>query len=371
MNSECLAPTLSFVIVTWNVRSLVLDCLESLERHVSKECLFEVIVVDNASRDGTVEAIRRRFPDVRVLANPTNRGFGAANNQGIRLARGRYIFLLNPDTVVHAGTVRQLMKVLEEEPEVGVCGPKLVYPDGRVQRSVRSFPTLAAALHRYTVFRWLKIFRQAYRRWRCDGFDYEQPADVDQLMGAAMLFRREVLEQTGGFDERFFMYFEEVDLCYRVKQAGWRLRYVPEAVVTHFAGQSSSQRPAESKADEIKSLIQFLEKHPKLRGRVPGYRWLLRGGVCLHQVAKALSCALNLPLFALVGAWDSVAEQWRKTTSALRVAWLTARDAFHDSSTPPDNSSHCFTSVVDQASSISSFSPLNAETNETQQSEAA
>jgi len=254
---------LSVIIVSWNVRDDLVRCLRSIEEN-HPLAPYEVIVVDNASEDGTVECIRREFPTVTVIENEQNRGFAAANNQGIQKAGGQYILLLNPDTIVHKSSLDTLIGFMENNPDIGACGPKLLNTDGTTQPSVRRFPTFRGALYRHSVFRLTGIFLSQYRKWLMKDFGYDRRADVEQLMGAALMVRRSVIEQVGVLDERFFMYFEEVDLCYRIKQAGWRVVFVPDAEITHLGGQSARQMPARNRLMMLESMFAFFRKH---RGR--------------------------------------------------------------------------------------------------------
>ena len=251
---------LSIIIVSWNVKDDLLRCLSSLEGN-PPSVPFEQIVVDNDSSDGTLDAVEQKYPEVITIANHQNRGFAAANNQGIKASSGQYILLLNPDTIVHPGTLDILVRFLDNNPDVGVCGAKLLYADGSVQASVRRFPSFRAVLYRHTVFRLLRIFRADYRRWSMKDFDYDRQADVDQVMGAAMIIRRSVIDQLGYMDESFFMYYEEVDLCYRIKQAGWRIVFLPDAVITHLSGRSAKQIRLERRLMMLKSMMVFFRKH--------------------------------------------------------------------------------------------------------------
>lgn len=212
----------SFIIVSWNVKNDLYNCLKSIFNN-KLQFPFEVIVVDNASTDGTAPFITANFPEVIFISNNQNRGFAAANNQGIKKAAGDFIFLLNPDTIISSGQTEILVNYLKQHCDIGAVGPLLLNIDGSSQESVRRFPTFRGALYRHTVLRYFRLFKGDYRKWIIKGFDYKKQIDVEQLMGAAILIRREVLEKIGTFDERYFMYYEEVDLCYRIKQAGWRI----------------------------------------------------------------------------------------------------------------------------------------------------
>lgn len=233
---------LSIVIVSYNVRDLLIACLRSIEASLAASPLTaEVIVVDNASTDGSPEAIRLRFPQVRLIENPANRGFATANNFGVRASDGRIIALLNPDTFVPPGSLETLTGYLDEHPDAGVVGPRLAYPDGATQPSRRHFPTLLTGLLESTIVQDYWPDNPAARRYyvtdRPDGITQ----DVDWLVGACLVARRDVFSQAGLLDEAFFMYSEEVEWCYRVRQTGRRIVYLPEATIIHHEGASSRQ----------------------------------------------------------------------------------------------------------------------------------
>ena len=201
----------------------------------------ELLVVDNASRDGTVEMVRAEFPSAHVIANSANLGFTRANNQALAIAQGRYLFLLNPDTELKPGALQTLYDFAEAHPRVGILGPQLFYGDGSRQSSRRRFPTLATAFLESTLLQeWFprnRVLTHYYLRDTRD--DAIQP--VDWINGAAMFVRRDVYDQIGGLDERFFMYSEELDWCYRAKRAGWEIVYLPTAQVIHYEGKASEQ----------------------------------------------------------------------------------------------------------------------------------
>lgn len=251
---------LSVVIVSWNVKENLANCLKSIEENPASEP-FEVIVVDNASSDGTVESVKNNFHQAVVIANDRNLGFAAANNQGIEKSQGEYILLLNPDTIVHSGSLDVLIEFMDKNEDVGICGPQLLNQDGTIQSSVRCFPTFRGALYRHTVIKYLGLFKNEYRKWLMKSFDHKTKMDVDQVMGAALMVRRLIIEDVGAMDEQFFMYYEEVDLCFRTKQAGWRVVFMPEAVITHLGGQSSGQIPMKKQMMAITSLLKFFRKH--------------------------------------------------------------------------------------------------------------
>jgi len=251
---------LSIIIVSWNVEEDVLDCLRSIAENSPSEP-FEVIVVDNASSDGTVAALRRDFPDATVVANTENRGFAGANNQALAMAKGQYLLLLNPDTVVHLRALDLLIRFMDSHQDVGGCGPRLLNSDGTTQLSVRHFPTFRAALYRYSALRYLRLFRGEYRRSLMKEFGHDRQRDVDIVKGAALMLRQSVIDQIGPMDEGFFMYYEEADLCLRIRKAGWRIVFMPEALVTHTGGRSSDQAGIERRIMRLKSLVTFFGKH--------------------------------------------------------------------------------------------------------------
>lgn len=276
---------LSVIIVSWNVREELIGCLRSLRDNRPRD-EYEVIVVDNASTDGTAEAVKRSFPHLRLIANSENRGFATANNQGIKESQGEYVLLLNPDTIVRPKSLNILIKFMDENKDVGVCGPKLLNENGTTQPSTRRFPTFRAALHRHTIFRSIGIFRKQYRRWLMKDFSHDEQTDVDQLMGACLLVRKSVLEEVGVLDEDFFMYYEEVDLCFRIKRAGYRVVFVPEAAIVHLGGRSATQVPVRKRIAAMTSLLKFFKKH---------YGGFSTGlFACLFKPAIALKDIMNI-----------------------------------------------------------------------------
>jgi GT2 family glycosyltransferase len=226
---------LSIVIVSWNVRDLLNLCLRSLGGSS-----LEIIVVDNGSTDGSIDLVRSQFPHVRLIANTENLGFPAANNQGIQVASGRYILLLNPDTEVVRDALSTMVAYCDEHQDVGMVGPQLLNSDRSVQSSRRRFPTLATAFFEST---WLQPYapRRVLERYYVLDQTDEQVQDVDWVYGAAMLARREAIQQVGLMDEGYFMYSEELDWCRRFWEAGWRVVYVPAAQIIHHGGKSSEQ----------------------------------------------------------------------------------------------------------------------------------
>ncbi len=279
---------LTAIVVNWNVRDLLRTCLTSLDLEDS-----EIIVVDNASSDGSVEMLQAEFPEVRVIANPENRGFGAANNQALALASGRYVLFLNPDTEVRPGAIQRLLAFIDQRPQVGCVGPRLLNADGSVQPSRRSFPRLATFLVESTMLqRYLAGLGSVKRFYRQQHSD-DEPQPVDWLVGACLLVRRSVLDEVGGFDERFFMYSEEMDLCYRLRQAGYEVWYVPEAEVVHLEGASSRQDLFRRNVNFHESRYRFFAKHHGLPSAL-ALRWFVFG-TFLFQLAEEAAKFLLQP----------------------------------------------------------------------------
>ena len=233
-------PTLSAIIVSWNVRDLLRRALISCRASWGDRPGLELIVVDNASTDGTRTMLREHFPRVTLVANKQNRGFTGGNNDGLAQASGAYLLLLNPDTEVPDDALPRLVRYLERHPDVGMVGPQLLNPDGSIQSSRRRFPTLPVLFCEST---WLQglLPRRVLARYYAKDRLAERAHPVDWITGAAMLTRRAVVDEVGGLDEAFFMYSEELDWCRRIRAAGWKIHYVPDTQIVHHEGKSSEQ----------------------------------------------------------------------------------------------------------------------------------
>jgi N-acetylglucosaminyl-diphospho-decaprenol L-rhamnosyltransferase len=233
-------PVVSVCIVNWNCRKLLKACLRSLTCKL-QGLRLQVIVVDNASTDGAAEMVARAFPRVILARNADNAGFARANNQAASLARGRYLFFLNNDTVVPPGALRRLVEYARLHPELGLLGPSLRDPQGRAQISCRRRPVVAALLHRTCLLRWTGLFRAAYRRYRSREAATDQARPVEVLMGAALLMRRDVFRECGGWDEEFTFGGEDIDLCTRIGR-NRTVVYHPGIEIVHHGRASSRQR---------------------------------------------------------------------------------------------------------------------------------
>jgi GT2 family glycosyltransferase len=235
------APDLSVVIVSWNTREILRDCLRSVATQLAA-VPHEVIVVDNDSADGSADMVRDDFPAVRLVRNQANVGFGAANNQAMQIARGRWFLLLNSDTRLEDDSVARLFADVREEPGIGVAHCRLTYPGGRTQHTAYRFPTLRLAILEDLAFYKFLGPRRAGEVLLNGYWDHDRERDVDWVAGAFMLLPREVFEQTGGFDEGIFMYGEDMEWCRRIRDLGWRIRFYPRATIVHLDHSSSEIR---------------------------------------------------------------------------------------------------------------------------------
>jgi len=253
------SPLISVVIVTYRSARVIAECLESLAPEVRAGHL-EVIVVDNASPDDTLEVVRR-FPWAELIAGRENLGYSKGVNAGIRRARGNYLLILNPDTVVRRGSIARMVEFADAHPDAGIVGPKLVFQDGTVQLSCRRFYTLSVLLLRRTPLGKLFPDARPVREHLMLDFDHNSTREVDWILGAAMLVRRNALESVGLMDERFFLYFEDVDWCFRMKQKGLKVYYLADAVIEHGYKRESAQSVINrSFAAHLVSLFRYYEK---------------------------------------------------------------------------------------------------------------
>ena len=250
---------LSICIVNWNTEAVLEGCLRSVYQQ-TRGISYEIFVVDNASKDGSVEMVRTLFPSVHLIVNLENRGFAAANNQVIPLAKGRYILFLNPDTLIHDGAPNTMIQFMERHPEAGAVGCKLLNEDGSVQPSIRRFPSFSVALIESTILRRVPFLRRKIKDFKLEGFSFDKAEEVDAVCGAALLVRKDVLDGVGLMDEAYFMFIEEMDLCHRIKAKGHKVYFAPEAHITHLGGESRNQTTEGLMIIGLKSLFRYFEK---------------------------------------------------------------------------------------------------------------
>ncbi len=244
------APDVSVVVVTWNALPWLEQCLESVRGH-------ELIVVDHGSTDGTLELVRERFPEALVVEQE-NKGMGGGNNAGMRAATGRYFFLLNPDAWVLTGGLERLVAYADTQPEVAVVGPRLLNPDGTLQRSVRAEPTLWRLATEYLFIRKLAPSTTLLNPLYVGGFAHDRIREVESLSGPALLVRRSAADAVGLFDEAFFMFSEEVDWLTRFRRAGWKVAFFPEAEVVHVGGASHG---GQLYVENLRGHLRWFDKH--------------------------------------------------------------------------------------------------------------
>ncbi len=257
---------IAVIVVNWNAREDLRRCLQSLAVEPQSQCSSEVWVVDNGSADGSAEMVRGKFPQARLIANPDNRGFSRANNQAIAASDSRFVFLLNSDATIHPGALDALVAFADAHPQAGVIGPQVRNPDGSLQFSCRRFPSLGAGFFRNTYLGRLFPRNRYARNYLMGDVDHTQPRPVDWVSGCAMLIRRDLIDANGALDERFFMYCEDVDICWRCWQSGREVWYAPDAVVTHAIGASSDKNAEPMIVEFHRSWYEFDRKqHPGFR----------------------------------------------------------------------------------------------------------
>ncbi|MBN2020384.1 MAG: glycosyltransferase family 2 protein [Sedimentisphaerales bacterium] len=301
----------SIIIVNWNTRPILRDCLRSVFEQTSG-LEYEVIVVDNASTDGSVKMVKSEFPQAIVIANSDNRGFAAGNNQAIAIAKGRYVLLLNSDTIVLSNAVSKAVVFADAHPNAAAVGCRILNPDGSLQRSCFMFPTLLnmilSSTYLYKLFPRSRFFGRESMTW----WDYDTVRAVDVIKGCFMLVRRQAIEQAGVMDQRFFMYCEETEWCFRLKKAGWQIFYTPDAEIIHIHGASTERADGVMYLQQRGSRLLFMRKH---------------GGFPAYVAARILTALFFL---ARVPYWLGKAIVCRsKRDDCLRRVGLYIRGAFY------------------------------------------
>jgi GT2 family glycosyltransferase len=253
-------PNISVVIVSWNAKKYLEQCLESI-LSCSDASDAEIIVVDNASTDGSPELVKQRFADVKLIRNSSNLGFAKANNIGIGQSHGKYLFLINSDVVVYPNCFSSMANYIEAQPQIGVLGPRIIGFDGKVQRSCMGYPTLwnkfCRAIFLATLFPRLKLFNG----YELSHWSHDEVKEVDVINGCFWAIKRQAIEEIGLLDENFFMYAEDIDWCKRFNNAGWKVVYYPKAEAVHFGGASSSNAPIRFYIEMQNANLRFWGKH--------------------------------------------------------------------------------------------------------------
>ncbi len=278
-------PDVGVIIVSYNVADLLRKCLRSVL--ASRGVELAVCVVDNGSADGSADLVRAEFPQVHLIVSAENRGYSAANNLGIRyfLAQTpppRYILLLNPDTEVPPEGIAEMVAYLDRNPEAGIAGPKLVRPDGSLDLACRrSFPSPEVSFYRMVGLSRLFPRSRRFGRYNLTYLDPDVETEVDSVVGAFMLVRREALEAAGPMDEDFFLYGEDLDLAFRVKARGWKVLYYPKVVVLHHKGESTRRARARAVREFYRAMLIFYRKH-YAPANPPLLRWVVTAGIYLR-----------------------------------------------------------------------------------------
>ena len=300
----------SVVIVSWNTKQLLLGCIESLLRHAG-EFGLELIVVDNASSDGSADAIETLYPEIKLIRSRENLGFARGNNLGIVASRGDYVCLVNSDIEVHDDALQKMIAFLERHPEIGVLGARLRNADGSIQQSCWNFPDLKRSFAEAFGLHWLIPGNIHFTR--LVDLSVQNPISVDVACGAFCVIRRTALDQVGLLDERFYFYGEDIDWCRRFWDAGWQVGYFPAGEVIHHGGASSARAPAKYQVQAVRARMQYWRKHYSSLAMPLFYASL----ICLH-------------LFRLVGGMlaaslrpgESADYRYKATLNWHALKWL-------------------------------------------------
>jgi len=303
-------PRVSAVVVNWNTRDVLLECLGSLVA-VQEDLPIEIVVVDNASADGSADAVRDAFPEVQLLASRRNSGFGTANNRAFRHCRGQYLLLVNPDVRVTAEAVRGLVEFMDERDDAGAAGVQLVYPDERLQNSYDNFPTPLTELVSKHLLRLLFPARFPSKRKLVT-----EPMPVDVIIGAFLILRAEIVEELGGFDENYFLFVEETDLCRCIRDSGRKIYHVPNLRVYHGFHHSQARAPALAALESARSTYYYFKKHDKHLAGVASDLFYIA------MTLKLLLINMPLSLIATIFTLGKVPRHVRRLrTRALLTLW--------------------------------------------------
>lgn len=279
----------SIIVVAWNVRKLLQDCLDSVVAQ-TKDVHYEVIYVDNASKDGSVEMVRQRFPEVRVIENSQNNGFIKANNQGIEVARGRYVLLLNSDTLVLDNAIAKTVTFADAHADAAVVGCRVLNPDRTLQRTCFMYPSLLnmflGATYLYKLFPGSRFFGRERMTW----WAFDDVREVETVCGCYSLVRRDAIDQVGLMDPTYFVYGDDPDWCYRFRKAGWRVLFTPDAQIIHYGGQNTKQMASAFRWQLEGSKLIFVRLHRS--------RWMFP----IARLLVALFFLLRVPYWCIVGA---------------------------------------------------------------------
>lgn len=306
----------SYVIVSWNAKEYLKDCIYTILL-ASQSFEYEIIVVDNASTDGSSKMIQNKFPQVELICNNENAGFSKANNQGIEIARGRYICLVNSDVLILPGAIQYLLDEMEQNPKIGIIGPKVLNSDLSLQHSCRNLPTIKSAFFRAlkldTTFPHSRLFGQ----YQLTHWNYNRTRNVAILSGCFWLIRRSALDQVGTLDTRFYIYGEDMDLCKRFTSMGWEIIFNPGAQIIHYGGASSANAPVRFWIEMQRADLKYWLKH---HGRFQAYVYYTF--LILHNIVRSLGYGLRYLIFSQKDTFARAGLE--KSKKGLK--WLLARE---------------------------------------------
>jgi len=287
---------LSIIIVNYNVKEFLLNLLKSILK-ASSQLKVEIIIVDNASEDGSPRVIKEKFPEIKLIENNINVGFGKANNQALKIAKGKFILLINPDAIVREDTLVKMVQFFREHSACGLAGCKVLNPDGTLQLACRrSFPTPWVSFSKIVGLSKLFPKSKLFAKYNLTFLDENKTYEVDAVSGSFMMLRRETYSKIGGFDERFFMYGEDLDYCYRVKQAGYKVYYFAGAEVIHYKGESTRRSPIDETNLFYDAMNLFVEKHFSSSFIV---KLILRFAIFIRRLFAFLNL-FKLPIFSVL-----------------------------------------------------------------------
>lgn len=320
----------SVLIISWNTRDLLAACLESLRRS-NPVCVREIIVVDNASADGSPEMVQHRFPEVRLICAGSNIGFAKGNNLAMRHAIGSIFALVNSDALVHPGCIETLATYLEQHPEVGLVGPRVIGGDGLLQRTCRHLPGIWNTLCRALALDRAFGGRGIFSGYEVSPARHEVLHETEVLSGCFCLARRSAVEQVGGLDEQFFFYGEDIDWCRRFRDAGWKMMFVPQATATHFGGGSTSKAPLRYSIEILKATLKYWRKYHGVAGQA-----VCHGLLVLHHGLRLLTRSAKRAL----GRGRSADSRYKLNEDIACLRWLLFGTETDDTRVPTAYSSH-------------------------------
>lgn len=320
----------SVLIISWNTCDLLAACLESI-RQSNPACVVEVIVVDNASTDGSPKMVEKHFPEVRLIHSGSNLGFAKGNNLAMQHANGSMFALVNSDALVHPGCLETLAAYLDQHPAVGLVGPRVIGGDGLLQRTCRHLPGLWNTFCRALALDRIFGGRGIFSGYEVPPAQHELLHEAEVLSGCFCLARRSAVEQVGGLDEQFFFYGEDIDWCRRFKDAGWKMVFIPQVTATHFGGGSTSKAPLRYSIEILRATLKYWRKHHGATGQA-----VCQGLLILHHGLRLLARSVKRTL----GLGRSSDSQYKLKEDVVCLRWLFFRTEIDDTQLPPAYPSH-------------------------------